>query len=939
MTAMLVPPVPMVRDLGWKQVLGLGQGNDAFWAGVRAEQLVQLARNVPFNITLLGLNLAVVMGVFGPAVPAVALMPFAAAIALLAMLWLLRALSGEVQGMTAATQRQYWKVVAEVTLLGLLWGGMVIVLLPALPADSQAVLMLFSLLFLGATSNCAGTLAPAVVLLCLGIGGSMLLAVPAGTPMDHALVWLALGSFVAVKLRAALVTTWTMMARLKTEAELQEQGEVVRLLLNEYEANGSDWLLELDALGRLSHVTPRFADVARRRPADMAGQPLLALLDPVQSGATTAALTHAMAARQPFRDLVVPVPLGRELRWWSLSGTPRFAAGGVFAGYRGVGRDVTDARRAHERIAQLARFDPLTGLANRSLFREVLDEVVERASRGRDAAALLFVDLDRFKAVNDCFGHGAGDLLLRQVAQRLQALVKPDGATIARLGGDEFAVVLAASDEGQVAALANRIVCDLAQPFALGESAAAGSAVIGASVGWACAPGDASTPEPLLKCADLALYRAKEDGRGAARRFTPDLAEAAAQRRRLEADLGEALARGQLALAFQPIVDASDERITGFEALLRWQHPELGQVPPLDFIPLAEETGLIVPIGHWIIDAALAQAARWPDAIGIAVNLSAVQVEDQSLPEVIAAALARHGIAASRLELEITESLFLAEKPAISDVLARLTAMGVCFALDDFGTGYSALGTLKKASFSRIKIDRSFVSRAVAMGDEASAIIQAIVGLAASLDMATTAEGTETRAAFELVRQLGCSQAQGYLFGKPMPPDDATRPSLSIPGFVHPAFQQRVGNGQRRRGQPIAVAGQCRTHVILGDPAHFFQLFLVQPHLKAVGFGKGRHHQAGGEGPRLAGQIAHPARGDAGFFPQFATHRLLQAFARFHKAGQRRQETLGEARLPADQGVAILDGQHDHHRIDAREMFGLAARAAAGIAGLGQHGG
>ncbi|MCU0890788.1 MAG: EAL domain-containing protein [Sandarakinorhabdus sp.] len=780
MTAMLVPPVRQMRDVGWKQVLGLGQGADAFWQQVRGEQIAQLDRNVPFNVFLLSVNLVVLLGAFGAAVPFAALAPWLAGIVILSLLWSLRALRSKAPSEAPqASLARCWRIAAEVGVLGLCWAGLVVTLMPALPANGQAVLMLFSLLFLGATTNCAATLAQAAVLLCMGIGAGMVLAVPDGAPLDVPLVWLALGSFILVKLRAALVVTHATMARLKSEAELHEQGEVVRLLLNEYEANGSDWLLELDALGRLCHVTQRFADVARRRRGDLLGQPLLALLDPVEGGAGTAALAHALSTRAPFRDLVVPVPLGRETRWWALSGTPRFDGEGAFGGFRGVGRDVTEARRAHERIALLARFDPLTGLANRSLFRETLDDVVERACRSGRPAALLFVDLDRFKAVNDCFGHAAGDLLLRQVAQRLQGLVKGQ-ATVARLGGDEFAIVLPHADAERAGQLAARAVQAMARPFPLGDDGRAGAAVVGASIGWALAPEDARSPEALLKAADLALYRVKEDGRGAALRFSAGMAAAAAQRRQLEADLVEAQARGQLSLAFQPIVDASDERITGFEALLRWRHPELGDIAPLDFVPLAEETGLIVPIGHWVIEAALAEAAHWPTHIGIAVNLSPAQMEDADLPDIIAAALARHGVAPARLELEITESLFLAEKPAIASVLARLTAMGISFALDDFGTGYSSLGTLKKASFSRIKIDRSFVQRAAANGDEghdgeAGAIIQAIVRLAASLDMATTAEGTETRAAFDLVRQLGCTQAQGWLFGKPMPPDAARK--------------------------------------------------------------------------------------------------------------------------------------------------------------------
>ena len=783
MTAMFKPPVQMVRDLGWKQVLGLDQAETGFWAEVRGRQLGQLNRNVPFNISVLTINLLAMLATFGRTLAFSSLAPWLCGIAALAALWSLRSVrrpqdAGPHIAPRHTGQAEYWRVTGEIAGLALFWAGLMVALVPAQTADGQAILMLFSMLFMGAVANCAATMPVAVALVSILVAGGMMMALPPGAPLAHPMVMLGLGSFMLIKQRAALVTTYHTMARLKSEADLSEQGEVVRLLLNEYESNGSDWLLELDGRGCLTHVTARFADVARRKRSDLLGQPLLALLDPVQGGASSAALAHALRQAQPFRDLVVPVPLGRDLRWWALSGTPKQDMAGNFTGFRGVGRDVTDVRRSQERIAQLARFDPLTGLANRSLFRESLDEVVERACRSGRPAALLFVDLDRFKAVNDCFGHGAGDLLLRQVAQRLQVLVKgmlKDGATIARLGGDEFAIVLPDGNADRADKLAQRIIKDMARPFPLGDEGGAGSAIVGASVGWALAPHDARTPESLLKCADLALYRIKEQGRGAACRFAPEMAQAAAERRKLEADLSEALARGQLHLMFQPVVDSQDERITGFEALLRWHHPELGVVSPLDFIPLAEETGLIVPIGAWVIDEALAWAAHWPAHVKVAVNLSAVQMEEAGLPDLIAAALARHGVAPQRLELEITESLFLADKPVVIDGLARLTALGVSFALDDFGTGYSALGTLQKASFSRIKIDRSFVMRAASMGDEASAIIQAIVRMAASLDMQTTAEGTETRAAFELCRQLGCTQVQGYLFGRPMPPEDATR--------------------------------------------------------------------------------------------------------------------------------------------------------------------
>ena len=287
----------------------------------------------------------------------------------------------------------------------------------------------------------------------------------------------------------------------------------------------------------------------------------------------------------------------------------------------------------------------------------------------------------------------------------------------------------------------------------------------------------------LLRSADLALYEVKGSGRGRACRFVPAIQERADERRALEHDLRSALENRELALAFQPVVDACDEKIVGFEALLRWNHPTRGLIPPLKFIPLAEETRLIVPIGAWVIEEACRWARRWPTTLQIAVNLSPAQFDDKRLPAIVRAALVENGLAPGRLELEITESLFLNEQPSTMAMLSELTAIGVHFALDDFGTGYSSLGYLHKAAFSRIKIDRSFVQRATAQGSEAVAIIQAIVALAGNLGMTTTAEGTETRAEFEAIRSLGCSQVQGYLFGRPMTPEAATELALktSVP--------------------------------------------------------------------------------------------------------------------------------------------------------------
>ena len=650
-------------------------------------------------------------------------------------------------------------------------------LLPQSGPEAQALLVLLSLTVMGACGFAAAMMPVCGIALVVIIGIGTIAGIPAGSPLASPMVGLAFLSFGLLICRGVFVTSLAMMMRMRAQFELSDSSEVVRLLLNEFETNGSDWLIEVDGEGRLTHVSPRFAEAARRPAEALMGQPLLALLGDEKRGEgrnSVKALTSNFTARRAFRDISIPVAVAGETRWWALSGTPKLDALGQFAGFRGVGRDVTEVRRSHERIAQLARFDPLTGLANRALFREALDDALARAVRTEKSCALLFIDLDRFKAVNDTQGHSTGDKLLRAVAGRLRDAIS-GGATIARLGGDEFAVMLPEASPRRAEAVARGIVAALARPFEIDGQ----PVTIGASVGYALGPTDGASVDKLLKSADLALYEVKSNGRGAACRFVPAIRERFDERRALEADLAQALDRGELSLAFQPVVEASDEHIVGFEALLRWTHPVFGKIGPDKFIPIAEDTGLIIPIGHWVIETACQWAARWPAHIRIAVNLSPAQIDDPRLIEVVEQALAQNGIDPGRLELEITESLFLNEKASTIEKLAALKALGVRFALDDFGTGYSSLGYLHKAAFSRIKIDRSFVSRALQPNGEASAIIQAIVSLAHSLDMATTAEGTETRAEFELCRALGCEQVQGYLFGRPMPPEEAT--ALVVP--------------------------------------------------------------------------------------------------------------------------------------------------------------
>ncbi len=623
-------------------------------------------------------------------------------------------------------------------------------------------------------------------------------------------------SFILFMARGTIVTTRNTMTRLHMQDRMNEQEEVVRLLLNEFEANGSEWLFEFDMSGRLTFASSRFAEALRRPVDDVVGQHWTRFL---AERSTSSDLFDLVRNGLPFRDMLLPVDVEGEVRWWSLSGTPKVDREGRPTGYRGVGSDVTDRQRAAERIAELATFDALTGLVNRRIIHQALADALaagpgeEAVGHEAERVALLFVDLDRFKAVNDSMGHGAGDRLLADVAVRLRDTVAGIAGArglVGRLGGDEFAVLLRSATREAAMQLGEAVIASLTRTYQI----AGKPAQIGASVGLAMGPADGNTVEELMRAADLALYDVKAKGRGSVRPYDRAMHKRVEERRSLELDLRNALTDGQLRLAFQPVVDALDERVVGFEALLRWRHPQHGDISPGVFVPIAEESGLILRMGAWVLNEACRVASSWPRHVRIAVNISPLQFDDPALVEMVRGTLKRWNVSPERLELELTESLFLDERPQTAQMLAELQGMGIGFALDDFGTGYSSLGYLQKIPFRRIKIDRSFVRASSSDGGESTAIIQAIVALAERLGMETTAEGTETRAEFETMRRLGCAQVQGYYFGRPMPAEDAARlldrgrPLLELVEPIDP-FSPRIpltmmkaANGQL----PVAVA-------------------------------------------------------------------------------------------------------------------------------------
>jgi diguanylate cyclase (GGDEF)-like protein len=432
-------------------------------------------------------------------------------------------------------------------------------------------------------------------------------------------------------------------------------------------------------------------------------------------------------------------------------------------------QDITEQRRSEAKIAHMAHHDALTGLPNRRLLDERLEHAVAHAKRGEIVATHL-LDLDYFKNVNDTLGHPVGDKLLRMVADRLRRLVQ-EGETVARMGGDEFAIVqVQVAQPSDATALAQRVIEGVSEPYEIDGH----QVVVGASVGISVSVTDGPSSDLLLRNADLALYRAKSGGRGTLRFFEPEMDAQMQTRRLMESDLRRALVGHEFEVHYQPIVNLQSNEISAFEALIRWQHSERGMVSPAAFIPLAEEIGLIVPLGEWVLRTACSAAARWPDHTKICVNLSPVQFRSRGLVEVVIGALATSGLRPGRLELEITETVLLADTEATLAVLHQLRGLGVRIAMDDFGTGYSSLSYLQTFPFDRIKIDRSFV-KGVAEDIGSLNIVRAVAALAKGIGMATTAEGVETQEQLDAVKAEGCTEMQGFLFSRALPSRDIER--------------------------------------------------------------------------------------------------------------------------------------------------------------------
>jgi diguanylate cyclase (GGDEF)-like protein len=649
-----------------------------------------------------------------------------------------------------------WTMVGEVACRAAVWLSLPLYAFPSLDPGTQVIAAsIMAGLGVGALGlvvipPCANAW---MISFTAGVAGSLLIGRHT-VPFHH---MLSIVFTLGVSIFGVLTVARWAFHQLKTNADVGSQSESASLLLQEYEQRGVGWLWQVDADNRVTYISSRMSALLGKPGGQLLGHSLPALLG------GHAELGRVLLEKKPFNSLEMELKTPRGARWISIAGDPIVDTAGRFEGFRGVGSDITEIRQTQERLTHLANVDVLSGLPNRGRVRQLLGEALRAATTGNVPCAIMFLDLDGFKPVNDTFGHPKGDAVLRAVAKRLVDEVGAEG-DVGRMGGDEFAIVVPdAQSRRAVEKLADRIIASIKEPYLIDQT----EIRIGVSIGCAFGPIDGATVDDLILKADLALYQAKDAGRGVARYFSSELQSEQDDRVRLEADLRSAIASRQFHLVYQPLINAKTQKLIGFEALIRWNHPKRGFVPPNVFIPVAEDSGLMAAIGEWVIDEACRAAASWPEPISVALNISPKQIVQPALPNIVSEALARYRLPGNRIELEVTEGVFLGDNGSTLDVLKRLRALGVGIALDDFGTGYSSIGYLNKAVFHKLKIDGSFV-REAGSRPENVAIIQSIVQLAKSFRMSVTAEGVETAEDFERMRDLGCDTIQGYLFGKPL---------------------------------------------------------------------------------------------------------------------------------------------------------------------------
>jgi len=584
----------------------------------------------------------------------------------------------------------------------------------------------------------------------------------------HTLDELGNGNIIAVSRHPMLHGGWIEVHRDVTDARLAEaRAEAARqeLIEKQYAIDQAVIVAVTDLQGRITYANDNFCEISGYSRAELLGQDHRILNSGTHSKEVFRAMYRCIAGGKVWRGELCNKSKSGSLYWVDTVITPQLGVDGKPISYMAIRIDITSRKHAEAQISYAATHDALTGLANRAALLERMNQALDRVRRQQGALTVHILDLDGFKHVNDTLGHGAGDNLLKELAGRLTSSLR-ETDFVARLGGDEFAIIqtVAADQREDAIALAVSILELVARPFHLEGQ----EVCIGTSIGIALAPANGTTAAELLKKADLALYRVKSEGRNSFSFFDEDLSEKVLTRLQLVNDMRAALSRNEFELHYQPLFDAKAARPCGMEALVRWRHPVAGLLYPDSFIGIAEETGLMEPLGQWILQRACADAASWPEHIKVAVNLSAGQFRTGTLFDVILCALVESGLPPERLELEITESLLLQNKESNVLVIQQLKNIGITIALDDFGTGYASLSYLLSFPFDKIKIDKSFTQGLLTRTD-CRAVVASILTLARGLQIAVTAEGVETRAEFDLLRAEGVNYFQGYLLGRPRP--------------------------------------------------------------------------------------------------------------------------------------------------------------------------
>jgi len=736
---------------------------------LRARQMANMVQTAPLMM-LANVTCAVFVFIFMyTQIPLWFLLPWTICVCLLGVIGYQHSINNTKRVITTASQNVYRKAARGSFFMGGIWALLPAMMYSEIELGYQVVILSVVSGILGGGAMSLYVI-PRAMFIWIGLIaiGCMIGLLRVGDIPSYA-VFSLLVVYVFALLRAGYSMAKTYALGEISSFALVEQSDTINLVLKDFSDNASDWLWEFDCNGKVIRGHAEFSKALRTSfisvdPKDYQAE-INSSNDQTLYMRSFTKLHNHFLQHTSFHDVIISSKGADGMAWVSLSGKPLFNSKQEFLGFRGVASNITKAKLAEERIAYLAHNDALTGLVNRSNFNFSLEDMLNKTSIDKPWS-VLYLDLDGFKSVNDTLGHGVGDQLLSAVATRLKRGVR-DSDVVARLGGDEFAILSkSAGTLTSISTLADRLVQSISKPFDIDGQ----TVEISTSIGIAIAHRDGNDMPSLLNNADIALYRAKEEGRGTFRVYEHEMDEIVKERRSLENDLRVALRNDELTLAYQPLISSSDKQTTGFEALARWEHASRGTVSPADFIPIAERLGVIGEIGDWVIIEACKQAAIWPEHLTISVNLSPKQFHKNKILQTVKEAIKISGLNPKRLELEITEGLFMENTNEVMESLRELKSIGVSIAMDDFGTGYSSLSYLLKFPFDRLKIDRSFVS-SIHEDDIARNVLEAIAKLGNVLNLTVTAEGVETAAQADLLQAMDCTHFQGFLFSRPLTPD------------------------------------------------------------------------------------------------------------------------------------------------------------------------